>query len=225
MTKNTNTLIKVLVKFWKESTVIILLFVSASVFLFNSCASSMSPDEDNVDGLVRGLIAYNIPDTMEIERNYKATVSITKALNDSILFEDLNRKEFLHEEIRISSRVKVILIDPTGFKNFEITTLNTEEQLVDDSSNTVWNWNIIPIRGGENELIVRASVKILNNLGENYKDITVFEKTIKVKTSALVSIKHFFSKYWQWLTTVCFIPLIIWSYKKFTERNKKGIQN
>jgi hypothetical protein len=171
---------------------------------------------ENYDQLVKGLIAYKIPDSMGIYNNYKANVSITKAINDSILFRGSDENNFYYEkeEIEISSRVKVKLFDPEPKKNFEITALSTEEQLVDDSSNTVWNWNIKPIRSGENVIILRATVKILDRLGENYKDIRVFEKKIKVKASFLLTSKQFIEDYWQYLTTAIFIPLFIIGYNK-----------
>jgi hypothetical protein len=178
-----------------------------------------------LDKLVKGKMAFDIPDTMEVKQNYKATVSITKAMNDSILFQGINRIHFREEEIKISSRVKVLLIDPTGNQNFRITPINTEEQLVDDSTNTIWKWNIIPIKGGDNDLVLRATVKILDNLGENYKDISVFEKTIKVNTSVVETTKQFISEYWQWLTTVCVIPLLIWGYKSYSGRKKNNTKS
>lgn len=182
---------------------------------FHSCSP---PSGYHFDRLVSGMITYSIPDTMEIQKDYKATVSITKALNDSILYQDLNRDDFQTEAILISSRVRIVLIDPTGNKNFEITALNTEEQLVDNKTNTVWNWNIRPKKAGKNELVLRTTVKILDELGENFKDVTVFEKSIKVNASAITTIKQFIGTYWQWLITVCIIPLIIWGYKKFSPR-------
>lgn len=172
------------------------------------------------DSLVKGKIAYDIPDTMEISKSYKAIATISKSQNDSILFQNIDSTGFEIESIKVSSRVKMFLIDPTGNQNFQITSLNTDEQLVDDSTNTIWKWNIIPLRSGENELFLRTTVKILDDLGENYKDISVFEKHIIVNASIVVVTKQFIGDYWQWLSTVIFIPLIIWGYKKFLFRKK-----
>ena len=176
-----------------------------------------------LDKLVKGKIAYKVSDTMNVGKNYNATVIITKAMNDSILFENFHQGNFQKEEIKVSTRVKVVLIDPTE-KNFDITPLNTVEQLVDDSTNTVWKWNIIPKQGGDNVLVLRVTVKVLDQLGENYKDIRVFEKTIKVYTPILTRLKQFIGNYWQWLSTVIVIPLGIWGYKIFSNRRKKNAE-
>jgi len=179
-----------------------------------------------LDKLVKGKIAYEVPDTMNVGKNYKATVIITKAMNYSILFQDIYQGNFQIEEIKVSSVVKVDLIDPTE-NNFKVTSLNSVEQLVDENMNTVWKWNITPIRGGDNELILRVTVKVLDRLGEAYKDIRVFEKTIKVNVTFIESIKIFIVDYWKYLvpiTTVIVIPLVIWGYKKLSNRRKKNAE-
>ncbi len=232
------------VKVFKVSLTVLLVLIIMSLLImiqFNVPKLCYSPpinkyqsDEYNTksgnynqqwDELVQGKIAYNIPDTMEIEENYKAIVSITKAMNDSILFQYIDNSDFKIAKIKISSRVKVILMDPAEKQNFRITSLNTEEQIVDDSTNTVWKWNIIPLKGGDHELVLRTTVKVLDHLGENYKDKIVFEKNIKVNAPVLVTMKQFIGDYWQWLTSVCFIPLIIWGYDRLSKRGKAKAKN
>ena len=226
-----STILKILkVILYTSLTIFLILFLFIiSILLFRSSGDTSgdmsmldkSALTKNVDQLVRGLIAYNVPDTMEVAKDYKTIVSITKAINDSILFQDLDSAGFAQEEINVASRVKMVLIDPTGNENFYITNLSTEEQLVDDKTNTIWRWNVRPKRSGENELVLRATVKILDRLGENDKDIKVFEKRIKVKAAVIFTIKQFLGDYWQWLTSVCIIPLLIWVYKSLSEVKKK----
>lgn len=176
-----------------------------------------------LDQLVRGKIAYDIPGHMKIDSTYKVLVTITKAESDRILFSGLDSSHFTKDSIKISSRVKMILIDPSGDDDFKIIPLSSEEQLVDDSSNTVWNWSIIPLRAGENNIVIRASAKVLDRLGENYRDIQVFEKSISIQSSPFRNVKQFFFDNWQWLLSVIVIPLVIWGYKKFLENRKNKI--
>lgn len=204
---------------------IIFVFVLFSIFIvffsIQKFSPAIGPIETNYDQLVKGLIGYNIEDTMEIGKDYYAKVSITKSFNRSVLYHGLDSNDFHINEISISSRVKAMLLDPSGNKNFDIVALNTEEQIVDDSMNTIWNWNVRPIRAGGNDLILRVTVRILDRLGDNYRDIDVFYKTIKVEASFAFTAKQFISDYWQWLSTACIIPMIIWGYKNFKSRKKK----
>ena len=179
-----------------------------------------------LDQLVRGKIAYYIPDQMKIDSAYKVLVTISKAESDKILFSGIDSINFTKDTIKISSRVKVILIDPSGGKDFKIVPLNSEEQLVDDSSNTIWKWSVTPSNGGKNEIVIRASAKVLDRLGENYRDIQVYEKSISVQSSPLRSIKQFLSSNWQWIVSVIIIPIFI-GVKKFIgkRQNKKQKTN
>jgi len=167
-----------------------------------------------IDGIVKGKIGYDIPETMNVGKNYNAIVTVSKSQNDSILFKNLEEVNFKREQISISSRVKIVLLDPINGKNFTITPLNTEEQLVDAKTNTVWRWNIEPKKVGENHLILRTTVKIKDRLGENYRDVEVFEKSITVEITIAKRISLFFGAYWQFLLSVIILPFGIWVYKK-----------
>ena len=211
---------------------IIIITVSIYIFIgeannthgFNNRVDSLTTHIGhlNIEQIVRGKIAYKIPDTMEIAKSHRATVSVSKALNDSILFQNIDNTGFIVENIRVSSRVRMTLIDPTGDQNFQVKPLGTVEQPVYDSTSTIWNWNVIPNRSGQNELVLRATVKILDDLGESYKDIPVFEKSIKVNASITVVAKQFIGDYWQFLSTTIIIPLIVWIYDRFSRREKYG---
>jgi hypothetical protein len=214
----------------KKNWQIILPIITIIYTLFiQSCGSGANPEPDQVksseesaiDKLVTGKLAYSIPDTMKVGKVYKAVVSATEALNDSILFMNLDSSEFIKKEIKIFSKVKASLIDPSNGKKFTIMALNSEEQFVDATSNTTWAWNITPIKKGENELMLRVTVKILSYVGEVQKDVPVFEKTILVKASPLVTIKAFFINYWQWIFGTILIPFVIWFFKTGKEKKKR----
>jgi hypothetical protein len=179
------------------------------------------------DFLTKGKFGYEIQDTMEMSNNYFCIATITKSSRDSILFSGLHSSEFVKLGVNVSSRVKVNLIDPTG-TNFTITSLNTEEQLVDDSSNTVWEWNVSPIQVGSNKLILKASAKIRDGLGDSYRDIPILKRTVFVRATFVQSVGHFISKYWIYITfglTVILLPFWKWilnKFKKWREQRKNN---
>lgn len=194
------------------------------LILAKSCSYKQQANPDQGDAfhhLVKGKIAYDIPDQMKVGSDYRAVASVTKAMNDSILFGGLKNMQMETEVIWVSSRVKIVLFDPTGRNNFEITALNTEEQTVNEYANTIWEWNVIPIKSGNNPLVMRATVKVLDEFGENYRDIPVFEKRVKVKASPLASLAMFLANYWQWVVTVIAIPMVTYLYRLFKSRKKQ----
>jgi hypothetical protein len=198
----------------------------ATILLFILLTSfDKKPDirQNLLDALVKGKMAYDIPTEMKVGDTYDATVSITKSLNDSILFSTLDTLNFTKQEIRVSSRVKVLLIDPRS-DYFKIMNLNTDEQLVDDSSNTIWKWKITPLEPGHNKIVVRVSARILNNIGDNYKDIPVFEQTIVVTSTIPKAVWHFIKTYWYivaFILTAILFPTVKWLWKVYSSRREK----
>lgn len=169
---------------------------------------------------VEGKFAYDVPTAMKVGNRYKATVSITKSQNEDVLFEGLDSSKFKTESIKLTSQVKVALIDPSGGSNFSIQSLNTEEQFVDANSNTTWNWNVSPLKGGHNELILRATIKLKTDLGETTtRDVEVFNKQISVEASPMVVLTNFVSNYWQWLMGTFIIPIALWLINRRKKQN------
>ena len=69
------------------------LVFSAFEFTFFLPKGAPQKPEDTIDRLVMGKIAYDIPDTMKLEQDYRAVVSITQAQNDSVLLDGLNSSD------------------------------------------------------------------------------------------------------------------------------------
>jgi hypothetical protein len=174
--------------------------------------TSTSPN--NISAIVKGKIAHDIERNMDIYKSYMTTVSISKSKDNAVLYEGLNASEFTEETINVSSQVKVFLIDPSGGLNFKITPINNYEQFVNLTSNTIWKWNVMPIKKGNNLLILRATIKIFNEEADSYKDVNVFEKPITIKSSFAREAKVFIGNNWQYLLSTLVIPLGLWYFKR-----------
>lgn len=169
--------------------------------------------------LTPGRIAYEMPDVMDVDKPHLVTVAITTSMDNLILYKGLDPKNLKDEEIFVTRVVKVKLIETSG-KNFDIIELATEKQTVDDSTNTIWRWNVTPRHGGSYSLMIRATIQIPP---DSEKDKTVFEKTVSVNAEYLHETKNFFSAYWQFILSVVVLPLIVWGYKLFKARSKKKV--
>lgn len=177
--------------------------------------------QKDISNLVDGRFAYDVPSEMKVGKSYQTTVSITKSMANEILFKNLDSTKFKSEIIKLTSKVKVALIDPMNNANFSIQSLNTEEQFVDINSNTVWKWNVIPLTAGNNSLILRATVKLISDMGETTKDVEIFQKDITVQASPMLSIKNFVEKYWQWIFGTFLLPLSLYFYKSRKDSTPK----
>jgi hypothetical protein len=172
---------------------------------------------DPLASLVEGKIAVSVPDTMKYHHNYLATASITASQNDSILLEHIDSIAPTEvQAIRVASKMKVSLVDPTG-ESFSIKPVENTEQLVNARSSTIWRWNVKPLKNGSNRLIMLATVIVKSKTDEGERDYQVMEKEILIDTPFMKGIAEFFGDNWQWFLSAILIPLAVYWFK---EKNK-----
>ena len=183
---------------------------------------------DDITNESVGIMAYSTPEQMVVGKSYTIKLRISKEKNKiqlvsgdrNIPINDINTdSKVVIESIRVEPIMSANLIAEDG--KFIITTSSTEIQNIEDKGYTEWGWRITPLKSGENFLKLVVKVRIINENGDFYKDITVFDKNIEVKSNVVFSIKNWLSNYWQWLITTIIIPFIIWFYKKKSEEKKK----
>jgi hypothetical protein len=185
-------------------------------------APAPAPAPVNVDDMVRGRIGYVIPDPMDEEKSYLATATITKSQTDSVLLKNIDPTSAQKEEINVSSRMKVRLLDPTGGESFKITALSSEEQFVSAEDNTIWRWNVIPLNSGEHTLRLVAVATIFDSKGKSDKDIEVFNRTFTVRSAPfLKTASKFVSDNWQWFAGTIAIPLLLYLFSSIRKKKKE----
>lgn len=183
---------------------------------------------DDITNESVGIMAYSTPEQMVVGKSYTIKLRISKEKNKVQLVSgdrnipindvDVNSKVVI-ESIRVEPIMSANLISEDG--KFTITPLSTEIQNIEYKGYTEWGWRITPLKSGENFLKLVVKVRIINESGDFYKDITVFDKNVEVKSNVVFSVKTWISKYWQWLITTIIIPFIVWFYKKKSEEKKK----
>lgn len=183
---------------------------------------------DDITNESVGIMAYSIPSQMTVGKSYTIKLRISKEKNKiqlvsgdrNIPINDVSvDSKVIIESVRVEPIMSANLISEEG--KFIITSSSTETQNIEDKGYTEWGWRIVPLKGGENFLKLVVKVRIVNENGEFYKDITVFDKNIEVKSNVVFNIKTWLSNYWQWLITTIIIPFIVWFYKKKSEEKKK----
>jgi hypothetical protein len=174
----------------------------------------------------KGLIAYSVPSEMQVGNDYLVKVRISKQNERTVLLvgdreipisDNLN--EVKVESITVSPIMSASLL--SSKRDFEITTLSTEIQNIDDEGYTEWGWSVIPLQGGENNLKLNVKIRIQEQGKDYYKDITVFERKIKVKSNISHGIKDFIINKWEWFMGVIFIPLFQWIWLLLKKRKEK----
>ena len=174
-----------------------------------------------------GWIAYSVPEEMKVAKTYSIKVRISKkSTNQTKADLILGSSDAINnpslpsvatiEDVKVSGEMSAELI--SDVESFDINTLSTSIQNIDNESYTEWEWIVTPKKSGDSPLKLIIRVKDLN------KDIVVFNKNIKIKKNVTVAVGGFFEKYWQWLITTIIIPIFIyfWNRKK-KKQNKKEL--
>jgi hypothetical protein len=184
-----------------------------------------------IKNLIKGLIAYSVPDEMTVGENYNVKIRITKdstqkkmlVIGDNkIPINDTTVQSTITiESIRVSSIMSASLTTDSE-ENFKIASKSTETQNIEQLGYTEWEWNVIPLKSGEHELKLIIKVRITSEDGEkSFKDIVVFEKNIFAKKNVSYSIKNLFNKYWQWSLSTLIIPFIVWLYNRKKKKKEE----
>ena len=163
----------------------------------------------------KGLIAYSVPSQMEVGQEYSVKVRISKQNDRTVLL--VGDREIPISDNLDSVKVESITVSPimsasllSSKKDFEITPLSTDIQNIEENGYTEWEWNVSPLQGGENKLKLNVKIRIKEDGNDYYKDITVFERKIKVKSNLGSGIKDFVFNNWEWFMGAIFIPLFQW---------------
>jgi hypothetical protein len=179
--------------------------------------------EENNQKFVKGLIARSVPDEMTVGKHYSVKIRISKDTTEkkTLIVGDTKihiadtsiQSTVTIESIRVSSIMSASLTSKGDY--FEITSKSTETQNIEQFGYTEWEWDVKPLKSGNNPLKLIVKVRIVSEDGEkSFKDIVVFEKDIATKANISYSIKILIAKYWQWSLSTLIIPFIVWLYNR-----------
>lgn len=174
-----------------------------------------------------GTMAYSVPEEMVVGKTYPVKLRISRDGNklqlidgdrNITIYDSTIKSKVIIESIRVESIMSAQLIGDSD--KFEITSLSTELQNIEKKGYTEWSWKIKPIKGGQSYLKLIVKVRVKEDGQEFYKDITVFDKNVDVKSNIGFTLGNFIKQYWQWLLTTIIIPLVVWWWKNRKEKKK-----
>ncbi|WP_367390534.1 hypothetical protein [Lewinella sp. LCG006] len=136
----------------------------------------------------KGKILYAIPDQMAMATASRCRVRIApEQISDDELFSGLQPKErenAAKESIKITSVMKVALVEAHEGDNFDIVFRNNEEQPILPFMATEWSFDVTPRRPGHYALLLRVTAKVqVPGYGERPFDVAVLDRAIQVNTT------------------------------------------
>jgi hypothetical protein len=175
--------------------------------------------DSELQKLTVGKILFNPPAEMKVGSTERVEVRIEKSELEGFAEGLKGKGEPQIESIKVGTFMQAHL----NGMNFEIISLSHEEQLVSSSAVTQWDWDVTPLKSGEQKLELTVTVRIVvANHGVEKKDYPVFERQIKVKINPVYSIKNFLKVNWQWIiSTIIGSGIIGWFTNRYIKKRKK----
>lgn len=164
-----------------------------------------------VTHLIKDTMVYNITDTVELIVSYNHPSK--EILSQVKTFQYQPTENITTHSIRITPEMRARLIDPTK-KNFIIVPLTDSIQIIEmrDSTFTIWQWCVTPLKGGQSQLIL--SLDIIVN--DHTKSIETYQDKIYVYISIWSRIWYWIELNWEYISFIIIgiFGILGWYYKK-----------
>ncbi|TNE56561.1 MAG: hypothetical protein EP344_12235 [Bacteroidetes bacterium] len=134
----------------------------------------------------QGSILYRIPNTMPVKKPTKCVIRISireDAIVENITIDDQVQLKQLY---KVSETMEAEIVDPTGGKVFEISTVSEKVQLIDEEGYTEWWYYVTPQQEGSYPLVLKISIIELVNGQPSSKEL-VMEEVVDIVTDGPVS--------------------------------------
>jgi hypothetical protein len=176
----------------------------------NPAVGADPTEKTNLVKKFNNLLVFHIDDTMEVKTVYTATLALARnaaigPLKIKVLEESGTSGDdvLLDTTIELGKRMKANLKDmsPSDNKSFKIEPFGTDEQNLNKSKESYWQWSIEPLKEGSHKLMLSIQVILSDedkvNLPARNIPIMIYSKKVP------------FTNYWQWLITAILLPIII----------------
>ncbi len=156
--------------------------------------------EDELSKLELGQLLFNPPQEMTYLMKERIEVRISKNIEEDLTKGLRGRGVPQTEIIKVGTFMKARLMGD----NFDIEEISDPIQPVTCEDFTQWEWDVMPLKRGNQTIKLSVSVVIM--IPDAPNDITrcypVYERLINVKVNPFIALKFWISSYWQWIITI-----------------------
>lgn len=168
-----------------------------------------------INHIIKDTMKYQTIDTVEMTISYNCPkeliVDQVKTFKKYKVIS--NKKNIKTQNIKITPQMRARLIDPSG-ESFVIIPITDTVQIVEmkDSTYTLWQWRVRPIKYGENSLVINVDMI----MGGHKKSIHIYQDSVHVYIGFWSKTWMFIQTYWEYLTFVLtgIFAIIGWIWQK-----------
>jgi hypothetical protein len=167
---------------------------------------------------ISGSIAYNQPESMELEEPAAIQLLLSPSLTEEQLGTQVTEPgEVQTAVIQITPRMKAVLLSPLE-EAFTIQPLQQDVQLVSASEPTRWTWSVTPRQAGTQRLVLVLSRLVLYEGQEYWREVETYKADIQVNVPFTRRIQ---SIDWKWLIGILVALASLPFLQKWIARRKK----
>jgi prepilin-type N-terminal cleavage/methylation domain-containing protein len=173
--------------------------------------------QDEIKRLAPGKILYNPPRQMRQGKKERVEVRVARQFAGDLAAGLRGRGEPAIRQIQVGS----VMIAQLSGDSFTIKPIGKPDRIVPDDGFAQWEWDVMPIKSGEQTLQLLVSVKIkLPGSGEENYVHPVMEEAIAVSINPWYVVSTFITKNWQYILGTIAIPFIGWIVKRKKKKRR-----
>jgi hypothetical protein len=164
--------------------------------------------------LEQGRLLYNPPTEMKFSETERVEARISLNPEEDLTENLQGSGQPIEESIPVTNFMKVQLKGQA----FEITALNSEEQVVVSPGYTQWSWDVTPQKSGDQSLVLTVSARVkIPDYPDETKDLQVVERVIQVQVSPGRAALNFIEQNLGWIAPIILsacVAAIGWAWRR-----------
>ncbi len=173
--------------------------------------------QGTLQGLTSGKMLFNPPAEMDQGEPARIELRITRNQGDDLSGGLQGKGTPQISSVKVSSSMSAHL----SGDDFQIDSLNSEEQLIGGDTFTQWAWDVTPLGTGKHTLHLRVTARVSVDGTEGQKDLPVVERDVNIRVNPGYLIGSFLKGYWEWVVTAILVPLVGIGWKVQADRKAK----
>lgn len=170
--------------------------IQKNVILKDSVLSELhSRKIGDIVHIVEDTMFFGITDTIELTVSYNTPVNFI--IERVGTFNHARHDNITTQKISLTPVMEAKLIDPSN-GDFDIIPITDQTQIIEfvDSTYTLWQWRVTPLKGGMKNLVLNVNMIV----GEHRKSIKIYEDKIYVHITKKDKLWAWIKLNWTYLT-------------------------
>lgn len=173
----------------------------------------VSKNVGEINHVIKDTMNFGVADNVEITISYNCPKSIIVDSVKTFKKHKNNQSNVITQPIKITPEMRARLIDPTG-NSFVIIPITDTIQIVEvnDSTFTLWQWRVTPIKSGDQNLVLSVDMIV----GDAKKSLKIYQDKIYIHIGFWTKVWIFIQKNWTYITYIVggIFAIFGWLYKE-----------